>query len=182
MKLNLLVPLFCFVGFIACTTPSERPTSPGSPTTPGGHANQNWDVQAIEHELAMDRPAQVLGYAERVFNSCEFATTDKYGPCGNRYFVQIHFRLQCRDSEGTISQTDYQTHAITDDKVAWTLAGNRGTVATDEDGYGQLRMIGAYSAHELKVRLTTNGRFLVQTAGEMDRIVAPGTWCTRRKR
>ncbi len=91
----------------------------------------------------------------------------------------IHFQLQCRDSEGTISNADYEVTPVVSDRVKWNLGKAEGLTETDTAGYGQIRYIASSSQKNQKLRLTVNGKYLILTASEVRRVVAPGSWCGR---
>lgn len=136
------------------------------------------DTAGLQRSLDMERPADDLGFAERQFNTCDagygYSSTHN---CRSRHFVVVHFRLQCRDSDGTVSSTNYQVRPVHSDQVKWNLGGYESFTRTDHDGFGQIRWIAPSSQKKNRLRLTVNGKFLALTAEEITRVVAPDQWC-----
>lgn len=137
------------------------------------------DLVGLQRSLKMDRRNEELGYSEKSFNTCRagfgYSSTHQ---CRSQNFVVIHFQLQCRDSEGTVSSTNYETQPVISDKVKWTLGDTEGYTQTDGSGYGQVRSVAPASQKNKKLRLTVDGKFLILTASETRRVVAPKNWCT----
>lgn len=140
------------------------------------------DLEGVQRSLGMSRAAEDLGYAEERFDTCRIG----YGysstrDCRVENLVVIHFLLQCRDSEGTVSEalgaSDVQP--VSADRIRWNLGKREGMTRTDGEGYGQVRLIAPVSQKGEKLRLTIDGKFLALTASEVSRIVAPGPWCRR---
>jgi len=130
----------------------------------------------------MSRATEDLGYVEKKFDTCQIG----YGysstrDCRKESLVVIHFLLQCRDSEGTVSEalgaSDVQP--VSADRIRWNLGKREGMTRTDGEGYGQIRLATAASPKNEKLRLTIDGQFLALTASEVSRVVAPKSWCRR---
>lgn len=93
--------------------------------------------------------------------------------------VVIHFLLQCRDSDGTVSSTDHVLTPVASSDVKWTLGRNEGMTRTDGEGYGQIRWIAPASQRNQRLRLTVSKQFIVMRAKDMTRVVAPKAWCEK---
>lgn len=141
---------------------------------------ENVDFVALQRALGLEKPNEKLGYAERLFDTCDVGYGySKNKNCRQRYFVVVHFQLMCRDSEGTVSEivraADLQPNR--DRSVRWNLKGANGSTNTDGDGFGQIRVISAQSQKQQRLKLTVESDFLYLRAGEVNKIVTPKTWC-----
>jgi hypothetical protein len=161
-----------------------------APTTPDKKAshveNDDEDAEptsinylALKKHLGLNRGAQDLGFEEAPFNTCQPGFGLPTSDCRQNYFVVIHYRLQCRDSHGTVSYalTSADIHPIASKDVTWNLKGLQGHSKTDGDGFGQIYAISPQSQKLQRLRLMVGTEFLYIRAGEINRIVAPGTWC-----
>jgi hypothetical protein len=135
------------------------------------------DIFGLRRSLGLDRES--LGYEEKSFATCEVG----YGyardaNCRERRIVVVRFKIDCRNSDGTEpSSTSYQTWPLGATELAWALAGQRGNTRTDGDGVGEVALIAPASPRSQKLRVTRENDFLLVTAGEARRIVAPRSWC-----
>lgn len=182
MKIILLISaLFLMVG---CATkeirPADEPASKVTPSFSADPGDRAIDFVALQRSLGLDRNAESLGYREKSFNTCEAG----YGysrsqDCRKQHFVVIHYRLQCRDSEGTVSQalSADDLRPISNRDIKWNLKGREGISRTDSDGFGQIRAVFPASQKRERLKLATNGDFLYLRAEEIDRIVTPKNWC-----
>ncbi|MFZ3229330.1 MAG: hypothetical protein WA160_03920 [Pseudobdellovibrio sp.] len=181
----------CLVAFVtACsTTPSKKmpdnyevvkpranevtPVKPQKPSVPV------IDYASIQRLLHLDKGPSELGYAEKIFNTCEVGFGYSNTDCQKKYFVVLHFKLTCRDSEGTISNilTDDDLKPIAGERVNWFLKNANGSVQTDSGGYGQVVMVSAESQKNQRLRLAVATDFLFLKAGEVGRLIAPKSWC-----
>lgn len=176
----LLITLFIF----GCTsTPKkETPVTPLPPaepvvTEPGP---PSIDYLALQNALQMDRSREALGFTEKPFNTCEAGYGySKSQNCHREHFVVIHFRLLCRDSEGTISTilTDQDLHPLDRRSVRWSLKGAQGVVTTDSDGYGQIVTAANLSQRSQRLRLAVGSEFLYMRANEIQKVITPQPWC-----
>ena len=166
----------------ACTTPQIEPPQaprPSRPIVEQDGSEPAIDILGLERSLGLDSGREDLGFHEKSFDTCSVG----YGysashNCKKQSFVSIRFQLQCRESEGTISNADYEVKAIASDHVKWNLGKTgSGLTPTDGDGYGEIRTIASSTQAQQKLRLTVNGKFLILTAAEIRRIVTPGDWC-----
>ena len=166
----------------ACTTPQivqPQAPRPSRPVVDQGNGEPAIDILGLERSLGLDSGREDLGFHEKSFDTCSigygYSTSQN---CKKQSFVSIRFQLQCRESEGTISNADYEVKAISSDHVKWNLGKTgSGLTSTDGDGYGEIRTIASGSQGQQKLRLTVNGKFLILTAAEIRRIVTPGDWC-----
>jgi hypothetical protein len=91
----------------------------------------------------------------------------------------IHFRLQCRDSEGTISTAlgPSDLVAIAGQGVHWTLQKIDGATRTDGEGYGTVRALFPRTPRNDWLRIAVGVQFLNVRAHTISRIVTPRPWC-----
>ena len=138
------------------------------------------DYPSIQRLLGLDRNTSSLGYAEKVFNTCEvgfgYATNES---CVKKVYVVIHFKLMCRDSEGTvvrqISEDDLVPLANRD--LTWSLKNANGTLRTDYNGYAQVVVISPQSQKTERFRISSPKDFLLLRAGDIQRLIVPSNWC-----
>jgi hypothetical protein len=176
--------IFCaFILFLAaCTTSQKAPTTaPVYPSIPTGEeGTPKIDLYGLQHSLGLDRPSDTLGLAEKSFDTC----TAGFGfpsdrDCHKEYFVVIHFRLTCRDSEGTISNilTEADQAPLADRGVKWSLKNLTGNIVTDHDGYGQIEALSPISQKTQRLKLVAGNEFLYIRANEITKIITPRPWC-----
>lgn len=195
MKQKNILGLILVFGWVGCAT-GPRTVTPERPrpevvTSPREDAagkvrilpekeTYQIDYRGLQSALQLERPDRDLGFAERSFASCEVG----YGfpssrDCRRRYFSVIHFRLLCRESEGTIQTpldaADLRPLARTD--IEWTLMDQRGEMTLDDQGYGQIRTVTLASAKVQRLKINVGPDFLYMRAGEMNRVVAPAPFC-----
>lgn len=147
---------------------------------PVGSKNRVIDYASIQRLLGLDRSFDQLGYSEKSFETCQvgfgYANNTE---CQRKYFIVLHFKLVCRDSEGTISTvlTDADLKAIAGQAVIWSLKNANGKVVTDSEGYGQIVTTAFESQKNQRLRLAVGSDFLLTKAGETRRLIAPKSWC-----
>lgn len=168
------------VALAGCTTTPKKETAAPTPVVPEVAAPSSIDYAALQTFLGLDRGSEELGYTERAFNTCDAG----YGysrsqNCRQEVFVVLHFRLMCRDSEGTISTilTDADVAPIAGKTVKWSLKGMSGTTITDGLGYGQIRTVSPRSQRRERARLAVGPEFLYMRANEINKIITPRPWC-----
>ena len=177
LKPFILLPILLFLA--GCTSTPQR-TSPEISRPPVADDSGRIDYDALQSHLGLDRSPEDLGYSERSFNTCEagygFSRSQN---CHTQHFVVVHFQLMCRDSEGTISTilTDADLTPISRKSVRWNLKGLSGTVQTDGEGYGQIRITSRRSQKNERIKLAIANDFLYTRAGEIKRIITPRPWC-----
>ncbi len=180
--------LSCFfvLGLVACSS-SQKKETPSTPKTwtheTAEPKKPSIDINALQSHLRMDRDVENLGLTEKAFNTCEagygFSRSQN---CHQEYFVVLHFRLQCRDTDGTISEilTDEDLSPLAGRKVKWTLKNLSGTADTDGLGYGQIRINSPISQKKQRVRLSIGSEFLYMRANEITKVITPLPWCSAR--
>lgn len=178
----LLLPIL----MTACSsmkTQSETPPVPEAPRARPAKptvesADEPIDVLGLKRSLGLERAFDELGFQERSFDTCSagygFSASKN---CRKKSFVAIQFRLQCRDSEGTAENADYQVTPVTSDQVKWMLGRTEGMTSTDTGGYGHVNYIAPNAQANAKLKLTVNGRFLIMNAAEIRSVVVPANWC-----
>ncbi|MBC7466445.1 MAG: hypothetical protein H7256_10675 [Bdellovibrio sp.] len=138
------------------------------------------DYSSVQRLLNLDRRYTELGFFEKMFDTCQVGFG--YAPdldCQKKYFTVIHFKLVCRQSEGTISTvlTDDDLKAISGENVNWYLKNANGSTLTDSEGYGQIIATTNESQKNQRLRLAVGAEFLMTKASEAKRLIAPLTWC-----
>jgi hypothetical protein len=138
------------------------------------------DYVALQKSLGLDRENSDLGYSEKGFDTCKVG----YGYsgthyCHHEYFVVLHFRLMCRDSEGTVAEgvNTVDMMSIADRRVKWNLKGISGTLQTDGEGYGQIHTVSPISQKSQRLKLAVGPEFLYMRANEITKVVTPKPWC-----
>ena len=166
----------------SCATQQAFSPSPSPPmqTPTQNTPNSNIDFDGLQHYLGFDSRTDELGYGERYFNTCQIGFGySSVENCHIAFFVQVNFQLLCRDSEGTISTSlkISEQRPLSGRHVKWKLEKYRGTVELDESGKGQLHLISARSLKEERLKITVGNDFVMQIAGETDRVLTPRGWC-----
>ncbi len=174
--------LACLI-FAACATAPKIEAPVIAPTVSipsASELEERIDLEGLERSLNLSRPDEVLGYQESAFNSCSagFGYSASKN-CRRLTMAVIHFRLQCRDSEGTISTAlgASDLRAISGQGVRWTVSDLDGITSTDGQGYGEIRGVFARSPKAKWLRLAVGVQFLNMRAGEITRVVTPRPWC-----
>lgn len=191
MKINNLVFLTVFsLGILnACTSTSKKESQlPESRTQPsistGEYNNSDSDVQidyySLQRLLGLERNITTLGFSEKSFNTCRvgfgYSANEN---CLNKYFVVIHFKLVCRDSEGTVSSRVQAENLspVANRQIKWALKNATGKMFTDSGGFGQIIIVSALSQKKERFRLSANEDFLLLRAGEIKQLMVPSNWC-----
>jgi hypothetical protein len=137
------------------------------------------DVLGLKRSLGLDRAPEDLGYQEKQFNTCSVG----YGypsssQCRSANLAVVHFRLQCRDSDGTVDTvTASQISPVISNQVKWTLGTSEGITKTDGEGFGQFTTITEKPSKTSRLKFTISGKFLIIRAEDAGRLVAPLSWC-----
>jgi len=184
MKFLLRCTTFSALLFLmACsTTPKKEKYTPAPVATEIPEDTSRIDYYALQSHLGLDRAAEELGYTEKAFNTCEagygFSRSQN---CHQEYFVVLHFRLLCRDTEGTISNvlTDADTTPLAGRNVRWNLKGMDGTSLTDGLGYAQVRITSPISQKKQRVKIAIGNEFLYMRANEITKVITPLPWCSQ---
>lgn len=176
--------MIALLAIAGCTTAQKKETAVYTPSpvepTPQAETSSVIDYYALQNHLQMDRQRESLGFSEKSFNTCDAG----YGysrsqNCHKEHFVVIHFRLLCRDSEGTISTvlTEDDVRPLDRRTVKWTLKGTQGTVQTDGQGYGQIVTAANISQKSQRIKLAVGSEFLYMRANEIQKVITPQPWC-----
>lgn len=183
-KLVLILSLFTISSCTSApvsTGPEQKPTP--SVAKPSGRDEsfvENIDRDGLQNFLKLKRGYNRLGYAERTFNTCEvgYGYSSSHN-CRQQTFVVLHFKLMCRDSEGTVSEaiTAANLQPIGNQSVKWTLKNASGRLLTDGEGYGQIAIISNISQRFQRLKLTVRNDFLFMKAGELTEMITPKSWC-----
>src|SRR5689334_12754734 len=130
-----------FFGFAAgCAHRAPMPEFAGSHEVivrQPGSANAA-SITDVQQQLGMNRSVMDLGMEEKQFDSCTTPIKDGMGKCGPRYMAVLNFQIVCRDSEGTVSEVVTNFRPLVSDHIEYQLAGGRGVLKTDSNGYSQL--------------------------------------------
>lgn len=171
--------VLCSAGLAGCSTlpPAAVPSSSPPAKEPAVPDAGGIDFVGLRRGLGLDPSPP--GFSEKSFETCEvgygFSRTRE---CRSQVLVVIRVQLQCRDSEGSEeSAVSYRTTPIGAADVKWSLAGQKGSARTDGEGHAEIMLIASTSQREKKLRITHANDFLLVTAGEARRIVAPKSWC-----
>lgn len=184
MKFLLRCTMFSALFFLlACSTaPKKEKYTPAPVATEIPEDTSRIDYFALQSHLGLDRAPEELGYTEKAFNTCEagygFSRSQN---CHQEYFVVLHFRLLCRDTEGTISTilTDSDTTPLAGRSVRWNLKGIDGTSQTDGLGYAQVRITSPVSQKKQRVKIAIGNEFLYMRANEITKVITPQPWCAQ---
>ena len=174
--------LLCALIFLAACTSTPKKETYTPPAIEIPEDTSRIDYSALQSHLGLDRSQDELGYTEKAFNTCEagygFSRSQN---CHQEYFVVLHFRLLCRDTEGTISTvlTDADTSPLAGRNVKWNLKGINGTSQTDGLGYGQIRITSPVSQKKQRVRIAIGNEFLYMRANEITKVITPLPWCSQ---
>lgn len=176
----IFAALVCLL--VGCSSSPKKVPSPTIPVTVTEEpaASAKIDYVALQTFLGLDRGSENLGYTERVFNTCEAGYGYSRNQDGHKeVFVVLHFRLLCRDTEGTVSTilTDADVNPIAGKTVKWNLKGMTGAVVTDGLGYGQIRTVSRISQRRERLRLSVGPEFLYMRANEITKVITPRPWC-----
>ncbi len=133
-------------------------------------------VYQIQSDIGMNRQPADLGFAEKVFNACNYGIP---GANCERLLNVVHFQLMCRDSEGTVSEVPIALQPIVSPYITWSVAGQSGSTRTDRNGYGQFAFISGDTVKEKRLILRKGPHYVGLTVSEITKIVLPKNWCGR---
>lgn len=190
IKIYILACLALFIS--SCATHSKKQVADSENKTVGVKENKTprydpskpvsrvIDYPSVQRLLKLDRQLTDLGFSEKIFDTCQVGfgySADS--ECQKKYLTVIHFKLVCRQSEGTISTvlTDDDLKAISGVNVKWYLKNINGSTLTDSDGYGQIITTTSDSQRNQRLRLAVGADFLMTKASEAKRLIAPQSWC-----
>lgn len=175
MNKNICLYIIGCLLLISCNSKQKANKDSGSAI-----ASESVDEVALQRFLGLETPIERLGYAEKKFNTCNVGYGySKVNNCRDCYFVVIQFQMLCRNSEGTVSEVVQSSDLIknANRSLRWDLKNFKGSTATDEKGYSQIRMIAPQSQRQQRLKLTLEKDFLYLRAGEVNKIVTPLPWC-----
>ena len=158
--------------FLGCASRAPRESIPREPGS-----EQTISLSQLQNQLRLDRSLQELGLMDKIFDSCSLPVKDPTGKCGARYFSVLHFQMVCRDSEGTVGTVVTNTRPLVSDHVEYQLAGHRGIIKTDGNGYGQLQIVTLVPVRGQRLVLTVGREFLGKEISEVEQLVVPNYWC-----
>lgn len=166
----LLLSIFLFTFGCSTLTPDSRRTDRHHPSVP------SVDYNHIQAALGMNRPSDKLGFEEKAFNDCDLGLRNTH--CRTQYFTVVHFRLQCRDSTGTVqSVSNIELRPVISRNVRWRIHQSTGLTTTDNRGYGQIRFVSPTSQRPYRMSLQVNENALGVRVAEVTRVVVPRDWC-----
>lgn len=178
----VLIPLLLLS--TACTT-APKPEEPAEVEVPSDSRGVRLkklpplDLKKVSEQLKFERPVEDVGFEEKAFNDCTLPPGYRLSDsCGTQYLTVVHFRMRCRDSEGTVESVTHQelTPLMSRD-IKWNLAGQSGTTSTDKRGYGTVRALTPQSVKGKSFRLTVNEQIMSVEVGEVRQFVLPNYWC-----
>ncbi len=174
-----LLALFTFLTLAACTTAPKEPVAESDRpplVLEEPRPRQAVPVFQIQNEIGMNRQATDLGFAEKLFNACNFGIP---GENCDRMFNVVHFQLMCRDSEGTVSEVPVALRPIIAPYITWSVAGQSGSTRTDRNGFGQIAFISGRTIKEKRLILRKGAHYVGLTVSEITKLVLPKNWCAR---
>lgn len=180
--MKALLSVFVTLALAACASAPKEPETPApAPSTAGTEAqDERVDMDALVNAMGLEAPAQELGYKEKSFDTCSagYGFSSSHN-CRRLTLSVIHVRLQCRDSEGTISTALGASDlvSIANQGVHWTLQHQDGTAMTDGEGYATVRGLFRKSPKNDWLRLAVGIQFLNTRANQITRVVTPRPWC-----
>ena len=172
--------LLALVFVVGCSSAPVEPERVPAPDLIEAPSETSIDIEGLKRSLGLDGPTDDLGYKEQAFNTCKVG----YGysssrDCVRKVFAVVRFRLQCRDSVGTISTAlgAADLTPIAGRSVRWTFAKTEGVDQTDGEGFAEALGIFAGSPRKDWLRLAVGTQFLHIRAGDITRIAVPRPWC-----
>lgn len=175
-----LLRIFPVLFLAACATAPDAPDiggpAPSGPILEEPKPRQAVPVFQIQSELGMNREAQDLGFAEKLFNACNYGIP---GAGCERMLNVVHFQLMCRDSEGTVSNVPLSLRPIVAPYITWSVAGQSGSTRTDRNGFGQFAFISGRTVKEKRLVLRKGRQYVGLTVSEITKLVLPKNWCGR---
>lgn len=148
---------------------------------PSREAPRGWvDVTRLQRSLGMSRSYSQLGFQEGRFNTCKVGSGySSQSNCRDRRLSVIHFRLQCRASTGTVeSVSEYELEPLIARRLTFILGSQRGYTQTNQQGYGQVRVISPNSSYHQRLVIKKGPNALGVKASQAGRIVLPRDWCS----
>jgi hypothetical protein len=173
------ITLLILAGCASVEKPKEAPVA-AAPPAGTQDQTENIDLEGLERSLNLSRPQEELGYQEAGFNTCSagFGFSSSIN-CRKMVMAVVHVRLQCRDSEGTISTALGASDlvAIAGQGLRWTMQRRDGITTTDGEGYAEVRGVFSKTPRNDWLRLAVGLQFLNVRANQVTRVVTPRPWC-----
>jgi hypothetical protein len=121
------------------------------------------DLKSLQSKLGMERAIDQLGFEEKRY--------------GSDYFSTIYFRIQCRDSEGTVEYVSESDFTALSADLNWQISKTSGIVKTDDLGFGQIRLLSRDSVKNGRLIIKSNSDLLGLKVAEVQRFIVPIYWC-----
>lgn len=174
--------IYLFIGLflLNCAEQPRKNQPAGIPREPLSVKSANNDLQQLKSELGLERPNEELGFTDKMYDSCQSNSKNTDGKCGTRFLNVIHFRLLCRDSEGTIDSVAAGLTPVISDQVQWKIAAQSGNTKTDANGFGQILTTTATSASNQRLVLIVGKQFLGLELNQVSQIIVPNYWCNQQ--
>lgn len=190
-----ILMFLCLCSVVSCSTMSPKTDSPASaPQAPQAETKksskekgsivleeaENVDLAGVQRALNISRDRNDLGVIEKTFNTCEVGSGySKVKNCRTKTFGLIHFRIQCRDTDGTTSEvvTAANLAAMSNQDLTWSMKNAKGDATTDAQGYAQIRYAADGSQKSQRLRVGTKTDFLYLKANEIKQVIVPNYWC-----
>lgn len=165
----------------SCSSPQRKQNADPSPEEPR-KIKSKVTLQELKRQLGLNGSDQ-LGFQEKVFSPCSIGYSAPDETCSDKFLVIVNFRVQCRNSEGTVSTAleESDLFPIKGASLSWRLKGLDGVSRLDDHGFGQIETVSVISQKKQWLRLSNGDDFLNVRAGEINRIVTPKNWCDSKK-
>ncbi len=161
-------------------TSTQRPNQTRKNSFSNSQSEPQVDYPSIQRLLGLERNISTLGYAEKTFNTCAvgygYSTTEN---CQKKFYVVIHFKLMCRDSEGTVLRQISEDDLVPlgSRELTWSLKNVSGKLRTDSSGYAQVVIVSPTTQRTERFRISSAKDFLLLRAGDIQRLIVPSNWC-----
>ena len=133
------------------------------------------DLFKLQSRLEVERPIDALGFTQIRFDPCKLGLPNS--KCRTQRFSLIHFQILCRNSVGT---TDYVANYELEPLVTeleWKIRGESGFVETDQEGFGQIRLLTKKSVKKSRLILIHGDLSLGLRIASTKKIIVPDDWC-----
>jgi hypothetical protein len=160
--------------FVLISCSSQRPKeffpvtekSQNSESKPAMPKVFDLDLKTVQTKLGMQRAVDQLGFEEKRY--------------GEDFFSIIYFRIQCRDSEGTVEFVSESEFTALSAQLFWQITKLSGNVLTDEQGFGQIRVLSKDSIKNRRLVLKSNSVLLAMKVEDVQRFIVPIYWCQKK--
>ena len=188
-KISLLVVAVMAFGFFGCSLKSKLPSPMESldrvPDPSPESVKQReipLDLDRLQLEMGIERSAETLGFYQKRVNPCDYHIPGAEGAvCGKKYFTWIHFRILCRSTDGTVDSVNkWEFEPLDGNLISYSVGRWKGQLRTDEEGFGQIRVLSTPSLRNKRLILKNKVNALGLAAGSVKKIVVPQAWCRER--